>query len=141
MTGKPHIEKTMVWLREQGAENVRLEHDSKHPKIFYVWRGAERFYVISWTPKNEDSCARLSVRDLRHEMGLVGGKRVGKRRRHHDRAPAPPIELPSITPGPSWQGELVAHPARRADWATRLDAAWLAWWRARCRASGYESRL
>lgn len=94
----PHVDAIVRWLREQGALEIRIEA-ANHPRILFLFDGAERRFVASGTPGSEWNATRNAIRELRHMLGLVGGRRKGDRRRQRKgrppRAPLPPHNQPA----------------------------------------------
>ncbi len=118
----------MDWLRENGAQDIRLVQTNNHPRVVFDWQGRERFYVVPGTPGDSRCAVHNSLRDLRRMLGLTPTeKRVGERRRHKERNRVDLPELPAITPGKNWQAALLSH--RTVDLNARLDAAFLRLWR------------
>jgi hypothetical protein len=38
------------FLRSAGADHIRVEYGTKHPRAYYRWQGRERFYVVPGSP-------------------------------------------------------------------------------------------
>lgn len=132
------------YLGSVGASAIRIEHGGKHLKAIFLWRGAERFYVMPCTPGDTMRGTRNAIRDIRHMLGLVETrKQIGSRRPRQVRRRPPSVSVPALAnvPIPDWRDTLAAHPAAIAALAWRADAAWVAWWRGLAAAAGWESRL
>jgi hypothetical protein len=130
----------VTFLREAGADAVRMEMGGKHARVVFEWRGREQFYVLPGTPSDSRRGAKNSISDIRHMLGLVvREKQVGTRRVHRIRAPQQSPALGTIGSLPDWRPTILSHPA--VDLAAQLDFAFLNLWRECMRRAGSQSRL
>ena len=114
---RKHHRGVVGWLREVGAEGVRVEHPSRgHPRVVYRWRGEERYYVVPSSPGDVMRGEANAIADLRRILGLGSNeRRVGQRRtrkvpRPRSGSPAlPPVPLSSA--GEDWRDVLAARVA------------------------------
>jgi hypothetical protein len=65
----PHIRAVIKFLRQAGAQNVRMEHGGKHPRCYYKWLGKESFYVLPSSPGDTFRCQHKAISDLRRKLG------------------------------------------------------------------------
>jgi hypothetical protein len=83
-------ERVIGWLAEQGATSIKRltsRGRARHPRLGFHWRGEDWVIVISGSPGNSWNADRDAITELKHLMGLVGGKkRVGARRAPKRRA-------------------------------------------------------
>lgn len=108
MSAKANHREIIAFLREVGAESVRIEHGGKHPRVVFVWQGRERYKALSGTPSDRHA-VDAAIRELRQALGLVKRARtVGERRARKPRplkdAPAP---CPAITVLPDHRDDLL----------------------------------
>jgi hypothetical protein len=71
---RPHIRAVIKFLRQVGAQNVRIEHDGKHPRCYYRWLDKESFYVLPNSPGDTYRCQHNVISDLRRKLG--GGAEI-----------------------------------------------------------------
>jgi hypothetical protein len=109
MNGNEQTRMIAAWLASVGADDVHIEQDSGHPKLFYVWRGRRRFYVVPASPGNAWVGGRNAISNLRHELGLIKTeKTVGARRERRLRRSAPAVAPPALTALSDWRDKLAA---------------------------------
>lgn len=96
-----HIEAAIRELERHGASVIGVDDSGRHPRVRYSWRGGARFYVTASTPSDQRGVMRVRS-DIRHELGVVGGRKVGERRRRRQRVETPvtmPAEI-AVLPDP-----------------------------------------
>lgn len=96
-----HHRELCDYLRSIGAERVRVEHSSKHPRIVFVWQGTERSYTTVGTLGD----ARAGqARETGRCQAEAETERSRSQQRHRCRGAI--AELPS-----NWRDALAEHPA------------------------------
>lgn len=131
------------FLRSAGAELVRMERGGKHPRVVYVWKGKEQFYVLPGTPGDSVHGAKNSIGDLRCILGLTRAeKTVGERRQ---RKTKPRKKRAVLRVEPIVFGEpknvLLAHPIVTDLLPEMADHAWLLFWKGVVESRGGTSLL
>ncbi|MGO1078319.1 hypothetical protein [Inquilinus sp. CA228] len=127
-------------LDRLGATDIRFAHGSKHPRIHFTWNGEEHYRAFAGTPRNAGDAIHETLRDLRHQLGLVKTKkRVGDRRRRRLKPIAAPIRVVDchVPERPDPMAPLRRHPQFAAAQAWALDQAWRALFIARALGQGY----
>jgi hypothetical protein len=64
---RQHIREVLKHLEEVGA-HPRLDPCHKHPRIYYQFRGTERFYVVSGSPSDGVRSAQRAIAELKRLM-------------------------------------------------------------------------
>jgi hypothetical protein len=54
----PHVSKTIDFLSDLGAENVKI-YARKHLRISFIYQGKPLWFMLSSTPRNPDECAQI----------------------------------------------------------------------------------
>lgn len=124
-------------LLKHGAVILSVTQGRKHWKVRYRHAGKDGLIVVagSGSDRRGPMNARQSVR---HALGVVGGKRVGKRRAHK-RHVNRPAQLPTrLTPARDPFAPLYGTDLHRKALAAAADRAWNGFMAAHMRAVGHE---
>ena len=137
---REHHRRIVDWLKAQGADSVHIDPGHTHPKIVFEWNGKPLSYVTAGTPSDTYHASANAIRDLRHMLGLVEGKKtVGERRVRRNRAANQSAKLTSFTQGKDWTQKLHSHPHRKATIEQRAEDAFKAFWIECMRSVGAKS--
>lgn len=79
-----HWREIIAWVRSVGGEDPCIEQHAGHAKLRFLWKGRPRAFSIAVTP-SDGNAGYAMRRVLRHELGLVGGEKTVRARRHRKR--------------------------------------------------------
>lgn len=97
-----HHREVIAWLEAHGAERVRLTHDgAPHPRISYLWDGAERTHVVPGTTR-ERRTALNTITQLRRVLGDPAEVCSPERQKR---------KMEDMMPQVDWKETLAKHPA------------------------------
>ena len=67
-----HHRAVITWLRERGAQDISAIQRTRHVQVRFSWLGTAQATTLSVTPGNERSAGLSAIKQLRHQLGLVG---------------------------------------------------------------------
>jgi hypothetical protein len=84
------------FLQDTGAQYAWEPTRGDHRRLTVTLGERRHIQIVAKTPSDHRG-ALNTIQDIRHGLGLVGGKRVGERRERRDRNRSERLEMPSIT--------------------------------------------
>lgn len=131
-----HHRDVTAWLKQAGADSIRLEHSGKHPKLIFRYRGVEHRTIISNTP-SDPYAFNMAVKQLEQRMGLGHDKVTIVAARPRQERPVVAARKAALT---KRQVEMIAR-LTPEQLSRRLDIAFRMLWRDAMRAVGGKSLI
>jgi hypothetical protein len=63
----------LAWLKERGATDIILVQRARHIQVCFRLGGRQYVTTLAGSPRSQTVARWETIRDLRHQLGLVGG--------------------------------------------------------------------
>lgn len=64
------VRTVMNWLSEYGARDIKIVYGGKHPRVQFIYNGAQHQYVVSLNGATDRRAVKNALSDLRRILNI-----------------------------------------------------------------------